>query len=412
MFARHIKPLLFLSVATAGLTFLSGCGEEDTLEPNPLPIIEETKVNYDAKWSVSYGEGQGERFLKLRPGVGYSKIYIADVSGVLKALDPENGEVIWRATVNEPISAGVAVANRLAVIGTREGEVIAFDVESGELKWQSQVSSEVIASPAVGDGFVVVNTVDGNVVALDAESGERKWFYDRNLPPLTLRGTSSPVIAHGAAIAGFANGKVGVFILESGQLAWEKQVTAPSGRSDLERLVDVDAQPIVFGPTLYASSYNGNLMALELQSGEPVWSRELSSYLDMGIDNQTLLVTHDNGYVSSLNRNNGSLLWTQKALFLRDTTSPAAFNDHIVVGDQGGYLHMLDKSDGSLIGQLNINQNINYSDCYYSDEACRFHNHDEYGVASSPVVVDDLLLVQTKNGHLIAYQQRKSEKKQ
>ncbi len=406
-----LKNTFIVSLALLSLLGLTACSDEEALEPNPLPIVPETKVNYDAKWSVNFGQGVENQFIKLRPAESYGKVFIADAAGKVSALDPANGSVIWKSKTKNRISAGVTVANRLAVVGTREGEVVAFDVDDGAEKWKTMVSSEIIAAPAVSDGFVVVNTVDGNVVALDAESGERKWFYDRNLPALTLRGTSAPVIAHGAAIAGFANGKVGVFILETGQLAWEKQITAPSGRSDLERLVDVDAQPIVFGTTLYASSYNGNLSALELQTGEAKWSRELSSYQDMMVENQTLLVTHDNGYVSSLNRNNGSLLWTQKALFLRGSTSPVAFNDHIVVGDEGGYLHMMDKSDGSIIGQLNINQNINYSDCYDSDEVCRFHNHEQYGVAGQPLVVDDMLLVQTRNGHLIAYEQRKPDSK-
>ncbi|WP_144393809.1 outer membrane protein assembly factor BamB [Pleionea sediminis] len=403
------KSILLSIVTAVSIVTLTGCGDDDALQPNPLPTLTETKVKYDEKWSIKFGGGIDEQFLKLVPAEGYGKIFLADAKGALLALEPQSGKVVWRTKTKNAISAGVTVSSRVVVVGTREGEVIAFDVDDGSKKWEAIVSSEVIAPAAVSDGFVVVNTVDGNVIALDAESGERKWFYDRNLPALTLRGTSAPVIAHGAAIAGFANGKVGVFILQNGQLAWEKQITAPSGRSDLERLVDVDSQPIVFGTTLYASSFNGNLSALDLQSGEAKWSRELSSYQDMSVDNQTLLVTHDNGYISSLNRNNGALLWTQKSLFLRGSTSPVAFNDHIVVGDNSGYLHMMDKSDGGLIGQLNINLNVNYSDCYYGEEACRFHNHEQYGVASKPIVVDDVLLVQTRNGHIIAYQQRKPD---
>lgn len=405
MLARTQKVLWGALVLASGL--LVGCGDENVVEPNPLPILQESKVSYDSVWSVGFGKGIGDQFLNLQPAYAYGKLYLADNSGKVMALEPETGETIWTTTTTNAISAAITVASKLVVVGTREGEVVAFDAESGEQKWLSQVSSEIIARPAVGDGFVVVNTVDGNVVALDADNGERKWFYDRSLPPLTLRGTSAPVIAHGAAIAGFANGKVGVFILQNGQLAWEKQVTAPSGRSDLERLVDVDSQPIVFGADMYVSSYNGNLLSLELRSGEANWSRELSAFKDMAIDNQTLLVTHDNGYISSLNRNNGNLLWTQKALFLRDTTSPVVFNDHIVVGDMGGYLHMLDRADGNLIGQLNINDDVNFSDCYDSAEECRFRNHEEYGVAATPLVVKDMLVVQTRNGHLIAYKQRK-----
>ncbi|MEE4243864.1 MAG: outer membrane protein assembly factor BamB [Kangiellaceae bacterium] len=399
--------LVKLCAALSLTGFLFGCSDEVIVEPNPLPVVAETKVNYDIQWSLQFGQGSDSQFVKLVPQYGYSNLYVADVAGTITAISPDSGEVVWKSDTNKKISAGVAVGNRMVVVGTREGQVLAFDAETGKEKWAARVSSEVIASPAVGDGFVVVNSVDGKITAFDAESGEQKWFYDRNLPPLTLRGTSAPVITSGAAIAGFANGKVGVFILNNGQLAWEKQITAPRGKSDLERLVDVDAKPVVFGTTLYVSSYNGNLMALELRSSEPRWSRELSSFQDLTIDNQTLLVTQDNGHVTSLNRNNGALLWTQKALFLRKTTAPQVFGNHIVVGDMSGYLHMLNKADGKLIGQLNVNRHLSFDDCYDLEFVCRFHNHEQFGIASAPLVVKDKLIVQTQNGQLIAYKQRK-----
>ncbi|NVJ59911.1 MAG: outer membrane protein assembly factor BamB [Gammaproteobacteria bacterium] len=410
MTKRVIKQKIKLSlVVLTSIFVIAGCGDEDEILPNPIPVVEDPKVAYDLLWNKDIGDGIGESLLKLVPSYGYDKLFIADTNGEVSARNVNNGEVIWQVNVKEKISAGVTVANRMAVVATREGEIVALNVEDGSELWRSQLSSEIISPPAVGDGVVVANTVDGKIIAVDAETGTSKWFYDRNLPPLTLRGTSSPVIALGAAIAGFANGKVGVFVIENGRLAWERQVTAPSGRSDLQRLVDVDAQPIVFGSTLYVSSFNGNLLALEVRSGEPLWSRELSSFQDMSIDNQTLLVTHDNGYVSSLNRNNGSLLWTQKALFLRQTTSPVPYEGHIVVGDMGGFLHMLDKSTGKLIGQINVNNHLNISDCYDSEVNCRLHNYEAYGIASQPIVMNDLLIVQTRNGHLIAYKNRKPE---
>ncbi|MCO7227444.1 outer membrane protein assembly factor BamB [Pleionea sp. CnH1-48] len=377
------KTLSALLVASSLL--LTGCGaDEDELVPNPLPEIEAT-VEFEKVWDISVGSGVDERLLKLSPAYGYNKIYAADVDGVVKAINPENGDTVWERELEADISGGVSVGNLHVAVGTRDGQIILLDAETGEDKWQAQTSSEIISAPAIDDGYVVVRTVDGMIYTYAVDSGERQWFYDKTLPSLTLRGTSAPVISRGAAISGFANGKVGVFLLDGGRLAWEKQISAPSGRSELERIVDVDAQPLVFGSTLYAASYNGNVISIELRSGETLWQRELSTFRDMSIHSQLLLVAHDNSYVSALNRNSGAILWTQKDLFLRNLSKPVAFGGHVVVGDYEGYLHILDKDTGQLIGQESVSSS---------------------GIIANPLVLDDKLVILTRDGDLIAYKKQ------
>ncbi len=336
----------------AGL--LMACADEIVIEPAEL-------VDLDAAfkprkvWSADAGDGAGELYSRLQPALGFGKLFTADADGKVFAFDPETGKRIWEYDTQSAVAGGIGVGESLVLVGSKDGEVIALDPESGAEKWRNLVSSEVIAPPAAGSGKVIVHSVDGKLFAMNAETGERDWFYDRSVPILTLRGTSAPVIAPGGAVlAGFANGKVAAFLIEDGRLAWEHRVTAPSGRSELQRLVDVDSDPLIYDGVLYVVGYNGNMAAVDLRNGATLWNRELSAYRNISADADHIYVTHDDSYVSALDRASGAVAWTNKELFHRDITGPTKFGPYLVVGDFDGYLHWLNADDGSFVARNRV----------------------------------------------------------
>ena len=219
------------------------------------------------------------------------------------------------------------------------------------------------------------------LLTLLTEKGEQKWFYDQSIPSLTLRGNSSPVITGGGAISGFSNGKLAVFLLENGRMAWEKIITAPVGGSDIQRLVDVDIRPLVIGQDIYIASYNGNLAKLDARNGETQWQRELSTFQEISLSDLLILVTHENSYVSGIDRTNGVSLWTQKSLHRRQLTAPVAIGDEIVVADFEGYLHWLSRKDGTLLSYEEI---------------------DSDGISAMPLVIDNKVILLSHSGRLYA----------
>ncbi len=360
---------------------LVGCSEDDDLyAPDPLvPIKSQFKTR--VVWSTSIGSGQDDLSVKIPPVYAYGKIYLVDAYGKVAAVNPKNGKKIWSKDFDIPIAGGPAVGNKIVAFGTSQGEVYVLDAETGEKKWQASVSSEVISSPAVGDGYVVVRTTDGKIFAFDGATGERAWFYDESLPSLTLRGNSSPVIFGGGVIAGFSNGKLAVFILENGQMAWEKRIATAIGGSEIQRLVDVDLQPLVVGSSIYIGSFNGNLASLNYRNGEFNWQRELSTYRDLAVGELLLFVTHENSYLSAVNRSNGVIIWTQKDLHRRQLTAPAVLGDYVVVADFEGYLHWISQKTGKIVSRKSI---------------------DSSGFSAKPLVIDDTLIVYAKDGSLYA----------
>ncbi len=366
---------------------LGGCswfGGDDNSEPPAKLESFERQVDLRRIWSRSTGDGTDEQFIKLVPTVSGERVYVADRGGSVSAIEFETGKVVWRKKTDIAISAGPGVGEGLALVGSSEGDLVAFDAETGEIRWRTEVSSEVLSVPRVYDGVVIVQTVDGNLAGLNADSGEAIWIHDRSVPVLTLRGTSTPLVADGVVLAGFANGKLVALETGSGREVWEAAVAVPRGRTELQRIVDLDANPVVRLGVLYVTSYQGRLVAISLQDGRVLWNRDMSSYAGLDVGKDQVYVSDSNSEVWALDRRNGGSLWKQGALRRRALTGPVVVGDYVSVGDFEGYLHLLSRLDGSIAGRIRV---------------------DSDGIAAAPVAVfGERLLVLGAGGTLALYQ--------
>jgi outer membrane protein assembly factor BamB len=248
--------------------------------------------------------------------------------------------------------------------------------------WQQPVGSEVLAAPAFGQGVIVLRTVDGRLRGFSSRDGSTLWTVEQNLPALTLRGNSSPRVAGNIAVSGFNNGRVGAYDTVSGEQAWEVAIANPTGRSELERLVDVGAFLQVVGNEVYVAGYHGRAVGIDLSTGVVLWQQELSSYSGLGADFANVYVTTDFDAVVALDRRAGAQVWRQEALRLRDLSAPARFGNAVVVGDFEGYLHWLDLADGHFLAR---------------ERAA----HARIGAA--PLVVGENIYVQADDGTVAAY---------
>jgi len=384
---KKLLSLLFISqlLLVSSCSWFSDDEDEDAYIPAPLPKIEKL---FSAKpdWSAQVGTGVGEFYNKLSPVVYDGKVIAADSKGLVKAFDVQTGKEIWSTKVNSEIYGGVAASNGLVALGSTDAEVIVLDAKTGTEKWRNLVSSEVISSPAISDGKVVTRTIDGKLFAMDADTGERAWLYDRTVPTLTLRGTSSVSIGRGAVVTGFANGKVALFLLKTGQAVWEKRVANATGRSELDRVIDVDATPVIVGDTVYAVTYNGNLAAFKLVDGEVLWRAEMSAYQNMSIGGQLISITNSRSIVKAVDKRTGATLWTQSKLEDRRLTATVSFGKYMVAGDYEGYLHWFNRLDGTLVARNSMGGS---------------------GIIADPVVAGNKLYVLTRSGRLSAFSLQK-----
>jgi len=375
------KTLALLTV----LALLGACSKEKEVE-QPAE-----RVDFSARWSVSeawrVGMGGGDEVMRLglAPVRDGGTVYLAGHDGDVTAVDAETGRSAWRTDVKLRLSAGPGVGEGLVVVGSPEGDVVALDATDGSERWRVRLLGEILARPAVGRSSVLVHTVDGRIHALRAADGSSAWVYEQQVPRLSLRGTAPPVIDGDAALCAFDNGKVAALGIADGELLWSATVSAPSGRTELARLVDIDSAVQVAGDDVFVVGFQGRLAMLARESGQIWWARDLSSYRGLALGDDALYVSTDQGAVVAVSRRDGTELWRQDALRLRRLSGPAVDGDAVVVGDFEGYLHFLDRATGEMLARTRAGGSP---------------------ISNSPLVVNGTVIVQDDGGRVSAYQAR------
>ncbi len=294
-------------------------------------------------WSANVGKAGDYSFM---PAVVGNTVYVASRDGTVTSL--ENGKVVWKINAGQPLSAGVGANGRLVVVATAKGDVLAFSVENGKALWQAKVSSEVLAAPVVGDDGVAVKSGDNRVHLLDSGDGGKKWVYQRSTPPLSVRGSGVPVFADRYIFVGYPGGKLVALSVQNGAPVWEGAVALPKGATELDRVADIVASPVVDGRQICAVAFQGRVACFDMgQGGAMTWSRDLSSVAGLTMDSRYVFVSDDKGVVYALDRQSGSSLWKQDKLKNRRLSAPIVHRGLVTVADAEGIIHFISREDGS-----------------------------------------------------------------
>jgi outer membrane protein assembly factor BamB len=366
-------------------------GADNADPPNALTEYS-PEVTADILWKESVGIGTDGQTLKLVPAIGSGRIFAADRDGLVQARDLSTGKLAWEVEIEDEkenaihFSGGPGLGLTSVILGTNDAEIIALNIENGSTLWKTSVSSEVLSVPVVANGIVILRTTDGSVIALNEKTGQKIWSYEHNVPALTVRGTGAPLIIEDTLIEGYDNGKLMALRLDDGKYVWEASVTIPKGRSEVERLVDIDVDPIESRGVIYTASYNGGSAAVSILDGDVLWRNEaVSSHTGLSQDDQYLYISNSSGHVLQLDKRTGSSLWEQKDLHGRKLTSPAHYQGYVVVGDIEGYVHWLSSTDGHLMGRVQV-----------AGDA----------IDAKPIVVGDTVYIYAKDGTLAALKAR------
>ncbi len=351
---RWVLMLVAALATTGGCKWLKSPSRKDNIDPPAELVKFDATLAVRSAWREDLGKGEREMGLRQAPVIADGKLFAASPDGRLGAYDAASGRSLWSSKKGPRWSGGPGAGEDTLVVGTLDGEVVALNPDSGSERWRAKVSSEVISRPAVGRGVVVVRSQDGRVYAFSATTGERRWVFDRGLPSLMLRGNASPVIDGPAVFIGYDSGDVVALKLEDGSQLWEQGIAEGEGRSELERMVDIDGEMIASGSELFVAAYNSRVVALDIGSGRPLWNRDMSVYGGLVLADDRLLVADAAGTVWALDRRTGASLWRQDGLAHRWLTTPAVHAGHAVVGDSEGYLHWLALADGSMAARERV----------------------------------------------------------
>ena len=390
----RIKHLFSGLVMISLVSLVSGCslfgGEEDVIAVAPVPQIT-NQFQVKEVWRNS-SSGSAGVYSLLGPVQFENNVYVAGRNGQVKAIDAATGKALWTADVSESsffrsqsalLSGGVSVDIQHVYVGSERAMVYALDRQTGKVVWQQKVKGEVLARPISGENMLVVRSANGYLQALNVESGEQIWETKLDIPTLSLRGQSTPIIAFGAILLGDDNGRVNAYFLKDGQLIWQQRIAQPSGSTEIAKLNDVDSTPFVLNGVVYALGYNGSMAALDLRSGQTIWRRNIGSTHSFIVDSNRILLVDQTDNVQAITLDGGSSIWKQSELLNRQLTDPVLYNGYIVVGDFEGYLYWIDASTGEFAYQQNVSSS---------------------GFMSAPIVVDNKLIVQVRNGDVYAFE--------
>lgn len=374
-------------VALAASVLLSGCNtiehRSESLPKKTLPNLSQAdELQPKILWASHEGKGASGKDAKLNLGITTSTVVSADTKGELRAQDRKTGQVIWTVKTPSMISSGPTVIHNIILLGTRDAKVLAYRLQDGALLWQVPVSGEVLAAPQGNHQVAYVNTLNGSMIALSLEDGRQLWCHSLHMPSIVLRKNSSPVIAANRIIAGFPNGRLLALQSRDGSVNWEHELSIPKGRSDIQRMSDISADPVVSNGIVYAVGYQGRLAALSLTTGEPIWEKDLSSYAGLSISENMLLVSDSNGHIWAVAKKSGQTLWEQPVLEGRLLTKPVVWGDKFVVGDNDGYLHWFSRSDGQYLTRIRL---------------------DSKGIDTAPILMDNTLYALGKGGKIAVY---------
>lgn len=371
---------------------LAGCGgtgkrllgifkKEKNPDPPAVLVRSVPELRGRILWKVNVGRGYRKAPDSLRPVVAEDTVYVAERGGRVAALDLRSGKRRWSIRLKLPLTAGPGYADGKLIVAGGDAEVVALNAADGHQLWKSRLSGEILAPPAAGRGVVAVDSNDGSLTGLDLESGAVKWIYQHATPALTLRGAGAPVVAGDVVIEG-QQGMLVALRLDTGDVVWEATVSTASGRSEIERLVDVDGDPLVIEGVVYAAGFQGGMSAIDAERGEVLWHRdEISSNHSLGGSRGLLFAVDPSSHVWGLQQRNGAVIWRQEQLHQRRLTAPVPVGDYLAVGDFEGWVHLLAQDDGRQIGRIEI---------------------DDSPIRVTPVVADDILLVYCESGKLAA----------
>ena len=371
-------------VLLAALLALSACDSKDKKvdKPADLTDIKSPSVRIQKLWSASVGGG-GK---KLRLGLGLAsagdKIFAAGRDGDVAAFNLKTGKQVWRNQTKLDLAGGTGVGADVVAVGSADGVVVALDMSTGTERWRAEVKGEILSAPAVGGSEVIVRTVDGKLRALAIADGKEVWTTEQQIPRLTLRGAAAPVVARDLAISGFDNGRVLAVSVVDGATVWDSPVSPPHGRTELERLNDIDAPVKVMGDEVFVAGFQGRAAMLALDSGQVWWAKDVSSYRGVDVDDSQMYISTSQGAVTAFTRRTGQQVWENPVLKLRSLSAPVVAGDFVVVADLDGYVHYFDRATGTLAGRAKAGGNR---------------------VTNSPLAVGDLVYVITDDGEIVAF---------
>ena len=329
--------------------------ETDEVVPDEPKELSSYEIQKDISitWNLSF-DGENE-IGNFEPGFSSQNLFFADSEGTLSSISLKSGEKEWSTELNF-LASGTAAGFGILVVADVDGNVIALDQKDGSQLWSTNVKGEILSKSVIDTQIVVVKSGSGELIGLNRVTGEIEWSYRSKLPPLTVRGSSSPVLSDDKIFVSFDNGRLGVFDINSGFPLWDGAISYASGTSELDNLIDGDSSPVIEGGLVYTTNYQGNLNIFDIAQKRSVWTSETSSFYSPVIMRGLLIVAEANSTIKSFSLSSLEESWLNEDYLNRGLSNPVSYKGSLIVGDFEGYIHVIDPLNGKTIGRKKLSR--------------------------------------------------------
>ncbi|WP_010199033.1 outer membrane protein assembly factor BamB [Psychrobacter sp. PAMC 21119] len=358
--AKTIKmTIMHVAVIAAMATAVAGCNrgiKPVVNDPVKLVQIAQPISVLQPVFSTDVGNKKASKKDPLDLQVGYanSQIVTASRGGDLTGFN-NAGQELWSVNVGDQITGGVAIdaLSQTAIVSTRGGQIMAFDSTTGAKRWQQQLSGSVLSPALITNNRVILSANDGFLHGLSLQTGQSVWQFATQVPAISVRGSAAPTLLDDkTALLATADGRLHAVTTDSGLPQWSRRVGVGAGSSEVERMSDVDGKPVVSNNQLFAISYSGQLLGIDLASRQVMFINDLASLKALTVNNQQVIATSLDGKVVAYDRNSGEMLWESEELAYRHLTNPVMIGNYIAVGDYDGVVHLFDPASGKIVSRV------------------------------------------------------------
>jgi outer membrane protein assembly factor BamB len=323
-------------------------------------------------WSASAGKGSDEDSrLSAPPIVAEGRIYALDAESNVTAFDANTGEKVWQVKLapdaDEPekgFGGGLAYDDGKLFAASGFGFVKALDAKTGKDLWKRDLSVPINDAPVANGGRVFAITQENHLYALAAVDGHVLWDQSGIEESAGILSGTSPAVAGEFVVAPYSSGELFAMRVENGRVAWNDMLSRTGNVTALTALNDIAGRPVIDRGMVFAISHSGRMVAIDIRSGERVWTNNVSGTQTPWVAGDFVFVVSIDGQLICLSRKDGRIKWITQLQHNEDPdgkssnpvywAGPVLASDRLLLLSSNGHAVSVSPYTGQVLGQVDI----------------------------------------------------------
>lgn len=344
------------------------------------------RKNVQSEWIIETGLGKS-----IGSPVSYKdKVFVLGADGNVKCIDLTNQETLWSFLLHPTgdirkriIGGGLAFddAENLYVT-TSLGDFLSVSIESGVLNWRYKSKAPIMDRPTVINNDIIITDASGLSRSFSSK-GKLNWSVEGVASEHIRSKIGRPVSFGKLLLLPSPGGVLNAVNASDGSEVWSFNFVDQRLGYAQNTFGAFNGDPGVFLENIYYGSANGQFNALN-KFGESLWQTEVGLQGSPLLISNSIFFISDRNQLMRLNKNTGDIIWSRT---ITSETNPQHYFTPILAGSKlwltgsDTFLRSFNVKSGTLNDQIDIKAKSVGPPIYYSET----------------------LIVHTETGELIAF---------